>query len=315
MNQQNTPPVTHAETAWLTSLPATMLMAICLLLIIIVLTSQTGRLVQLLFSFRRSRTQRQLIETALVYDFRPISETALALLLLASAVSAALVGVIVWTNLIAAITLSIGICSVIVVGALFIAEQRYIAALDQALTPAIGRLLVQMRSGQGFQIAFSAVTDDLSPGPLRQEWIWIKEKIGTRLSSGAMCLAHTACLAMAMQTPSSRHAAFLSLLESALQQPFSEQVARIDAAYQALSEGIRRTSMIRAELSQMRNTGFALFGINVFITGYMALVQFDRFVTAYTSPLGLPVAIAFVLVAATPLVAGQLLAQFDDIVY
>jgi len=314
MNPQ--PPTTHAETAWVLTLPSSAIAGIALLLIALVFVSQTGRIAQMLFRLRRQRAPVALIDPALVYRFQPISEAMLSLVLLAGAlVGAALSLLVSGNNLALAMIASAGFALTPAIVAVFIGERRYVQRLDDAMVSAIGRLITQMRAGNGFQIAFASVTSELDPGPLKEEWQWIIDHIGVRLEDRTMAMASDVCLALAAQTPSSRHAAFLLLLESALRQSFSEQVARISAAYAALTEGIRRTSMLKAELSQMRNSGIALFLINVFMTGYMAVAQFDRFVTAYTSPFGPFAAVILTTFTFSPLIAGFLLSRFDDVVY
>jgi hypothetical protein len=309
-------PLTHEDTAWILTLPSAAASGIALLLIALVFASQSGRIVQMVLSVRKRRTQTKVPDPALIYHFQTIPGEVLSLILLVGSLLGAATSLAVsGNNLLVAMLLAPGFALVPALVSVIVAEQIYVQRLDNAMISAIGRLLTQMRAGNGFQIAFSAVTNELDPGPIKTEWQWILDHIGVRLSSGSMAMVHTVCEAMALQTPSTRHAAFLLLLESALQQPFSEQLARINAAYVALSEGVRRNSMMKAELSQMRNSGIALFLINVFITGYLAAAQFDRFITAYSSPFGPIVAVVLGVFTLSPLIAGQVLAQFDDIVY
>jgi hypothetical protein len=77
----------------------------------------------------------------------------------------------------------------------------------------------------------------------------------------------------------------------------------------------RRASMLATELSQMRNTGIALFLINVGITLYLFVVQNERFLTAYRSEIGVIVGAVLALVVSLPLVGGYLLGRAEDVTY
>lgn len=65
----------------------------------------------------------------------------------------------------------------------------------------------------------------------------------------------------------------------------------------------------------MRNTGIALFLINVGITLYLFIVQHERFLTAYRSEMGVLAGAVLALVVGAPLIGGYLLGRAEDITY
>jgi hypothetical protein len=51
------------------------------------------------------------------------------------------------------------------------------------------------------------------------------------------------------------------------------------------------------------------------MASYLALTQWERFVAAYSGPLGLPVGTLLAVVLIAPFVGGILLSQADDLNY
>jgi len=196
-----------------------------------------------------------------------------------------------------------------------ILEARYRNRLDKNLVAAVGRLGAQLRSGQGIQGALGKVLLDLPDGPLKAEWQFIVDRMGVPLESGSLATPQEVVSALAAQTPSARHASFLQHLGVALTQTFDVLVRRVDAAYAALQHSEQRASQANTELSQMRYSGLAVGGAGLFMAAYLFFTQSERMQRAYTGPLGMIVGAIVIAALLSPLVAGVLLSQADDMDY
>src|SRR5262245_5899378 len=198
---------------------------------------------------------------------------------------------------------------------LWIQEQKYVGALDRALPAAVGRLGAQLRSGSGIQPALEKVVADMATGPLKAEWMYIIAHFGTPLVGGALATPQQVAAALASQTPSRRHAAFLGHMEVALGQTHDVLIRRVQAAYTALHAAEQRRSQASTELSQMRYSGMAIGGAGLFMACYLALTQWERVVKAYTGPLGLIAGCIVGAVLIAPFIGGFLLSQAEDLDY
>jgi Flp pilus assembly protein TadB len=195
-----------------------------------------------------------------------------------------------------------------------IARMRYLTQLDRMLVPAFDRLLTAMTSGRSFSQALATVTFSLPESPLRAEWQWLLEHLGALRGDGTRMMLHEVCATLAAQTISPRHASALLRLGDALQRPHDAQVSSIQVMVQAMQEMARRQSFMTVELAQLRTSGIAITLINLGLTVYLAIVQWDRMVTAYTSPVGPFVACLFLGLICLPIVAGWWLSRLDDLI-
>ena len=60
---------------------------------------------------------------------------------------------------------------------LWMREQKYIDKLDRALPATVGRLVAQLKSGNGIQPALEALIVDMPAGPLRAEWEFLHDLV------------------------------------------------------------------------------------------------------------------------------------------
>ena len=306
--------LTHEETAWLLNLPLVATLIVVLIGVGTLATTRFGLAAVRLLDVRRILSRDHsaaAIELVYVPDIiRPGLLVASALLAMAlGGVAGALT-----SNVALGIALSAGLAGITVALALYLAEQRYIDRVDRALVQAVGRLATQMRAGQGFSVALDSVAAQLPPGPLKQEWTWIVRTCGAPTSAGIATDAMV-CRALSVQTPSKRHASFLVHLETALQSSHQECTRMIGAAYDAMVKSQKMRADMDAELAQMRNSGVVLFLANAIIIIYLAVVQWDRFLTAYSSSFGVVVGPIIAVAMLSPLIGGYFLSKFDDVVY
>lgn len=201
---------------------------------------------------------------------------------------------------------------------LWFQEARYIDQLDHALPAATARLAAQLAAGgeQGsFQGALKLIVEDLPAGPLRAEWQFLIDHIGTPLQNTMPATPQMVVGALAAQTPSSRHRSLLGHVEMGLEQTKKALMLRMQKAAETLHVDEQRRSEAKTELSHMRVTGFvvglAALGLHLFLL----VAQTERFFLAFQNPLGKVVGVLVVVVALTPIVAGILLARSDDIDY
>lgn len=306
--------LTHAETAWTVNLPIVAVVAIASIMAYALAMTRMGIVGARILDWHRSITKRRPgapIELIYRPDIMP-PHVLTAMSLIAMIIGAAI------GSLIGSIAVSLAAAAILtgltIAASIAIAEQRYIQRLESALPQQVGRLAVQMRAGQGFNVALETVVADLSDGPLKREWRWVLDTIGSPTSSGLATDSHV-CGALARQTPSRRHAAFMVHLEAALRAAHQERTRMIEAAYDSMMKSQQRMSLISAELAQMRNSGVVLFLANIVIIGYLAVVQTSRFVAAYASEFGIIVGPLIAAVMLAPLIGGHVLSRFDDVMY
>lgn len=196
-----------------------------------------------------------------------------------------------------------------------IGEARYQRLLEAALPGAVSRLAAQLKGGAGFQPALARIVTDLPAGPLRTEWSWLMAQIGAPLTTGLRATPALVVSALAAQTPSPRHRMLLGHLEVALGQTHDVQVARLIAAGEALYEADRQRSAALTELAQMRASGVLVGCVTCGLSLFLMATQAERVRAAYSSPLGIPMALLVAVAIAAPLIGGILLARIDDVDY
>jgi Flp pilus assembly protein TadB len=307
-------PITHPETAWIEGAVPLMITIAAILLLALLLRGKLHTALHQYLVKRAANGRTSPVETALLWTPPIASEGRL----LAFCLLAVLVILIVLSQiapLFVALLLSGPATALLLWLLLWAHEQRYVGHLDRALPAAVGRLGAQLRSGSGIQPALEKVVADLPDGPLRSEWLFIIAHFGAPLIGGALATPQQTAAALAAQTPSRRHAAFLGHLEVALGQTHDVLVRRVQAAYTALHAAEQRRSQASTELSQMRYSGMAIGGAGLFMASYLALTQWERFVAAYSGPLGLPVGLLMAVVLIAPFVGGILLSQAHDLDY
>jgi Flp pilus assembly protein TadB len=308
------PGTTHPESVWLVEATPLAATIAAILVLTLLMRSRLGTALDAHLSQRFTRPGAALLDPALRWHPPVMSASRL----LAICVIAALAILIVVSRigpLLVAIVLAGPATALLIWVLLWFEEQRYVTRIDAALPATVGRLEAQLRAGSGLQPAIEKVTADMPVSPLKAEWSWFLERLGQPLITGSLATATTVCAALRAQTPSRRHATFLSHLEIAIDQPHALLLQRVRAAYEAMQASDRRASTLATELAQMRNTGVALFLINVGITFYLFIVQHERFLTAYSSDAGVFVGAVLALVVGAPLIGGYLLGRAEDVVY
>jgi hypothetical protein len=312
-------PITHPETAWIANAVPLLLTVAIILLVTLLLR---GKLRAALHTYLVQRAAKgiggaarePLVPTPLLWT-PPITTEGRLLTFCLIAVLILLAVLSQLVPLFVAIVLAGPATAVLLWLLLWMQEQRYIATLDRALPAAVGRLGAQLRAGSGIQPALEKVVTDLAAGPLKAEWTYIIAHFGTPLAGSALATPQQVVAALAAQSPSRRHAAFLGHMEVALGQTHDVLIRRVQAAYAALHAAEQRRSQASTELSQMRYSGMAIGGAGLFMAGYLALTQWQRFVAAYTGPLGLVVGSIMAVVLLAPFVGGFLLSRADELDY
>jgi hypothetical protein len=97
--------------------------------------------------------------------------------------------------------------------------------------------------------------------------------------------------------------------------PHDVLTQRMKAASRSLYRSEQRRSSAVTELAMMRSSGMVVGGAGVFMAGYLALVQWQRFTLAYSTVLGWIVGAVVLGALLLPLVGGFLLARTDDVDY
>jgi Flp pilus assembly protein TadB len=310
--------MTHAEQAWLILLPPAILTALICSTCILLLRRPLQHMLER-FSTHRGRSdggrsETTTIDSALQWDPRPLDlERVLAVSAIGAGIVAGSGTLIVPTWVV--IALSLPVTMLVIAILLSIATRRYAATLERDLTPAVGRMAALLRSGNSFQTALERLTADMPGVPLRDEWNYLLERVGMPLADGGLATPRQVVLALAAQTPVARHAFFLDHLSVAVGQPQDVLSRRCDAAYEAFLASERRRHETRTELSQMRYSGIAIGLAGIGMAVYLALTQWERVISAYSTPIG---AIFGLIVGAAlllPIAGGMLLARVEDIDY
>jgi len=307
-------PITHPETAWIaTAVPLWFTVATMLLVTLLL----RGRLRAALHTYleqRAARGRMSPVETPLLW-IPPITGEST---LLACCLSAALAVLVVLSKIVPlfiAMILAGPATALLTWLLLWMQEQKYVNALDRALPAAIGRLGAQLRAGSGIQPALEKVVADMPAGPLKAEWTYIIAHFGMPLAGGLLATPQQVVAALAVQSPSRRHAALLGHLEVALGQTHDVLIRRVQAAYTALHAAEQRRSQASTELSQMRYSGIAIGCAGLFMALYLALTQWKRFTLAYQGPIGLIAGLIVGTVLLAPFIGGFLLSRAEELDY
>ncbi|GIV96989.1 MAG: hypothetical protein KatS3mg057_1646 [Herpetosiphonaceae bacterium] len=306
--------LTHPETArWVLLVPQ-MLAVATLLVLILTLRGRLLAAARRLLISRAARARLGDVDPALIYLPATITATqflivcvvaSLAILYLISRIGGLFVGIL----------LSGPATALLIWAILWAFEQRYINALDRALPPAVSRLAALLAAGTGPQPALKQVMDDLPPGPLKAEWAFLIERLGTPLRDGTRATAPEIAAALALQTPSARHRGLLTHLEVALSQPQDVLVRRMQAAGNALYAAEQRRSAAATELAQVRYSGLAVGLAGLAMAMYLFVTQRERFEQAYAGAAGLAIGAIVIAALMAPIVAGVVLARADELDY
>jgi Flp pilus assembly protein TadB len=304
-------PITHPETAWIANSVPLLLTVATILLFTLLLRGKLRAALHTYLVQRAAKGTSNPVETPLLWT-PPITTEGRLLAFCLVSVLVVLVVLSKIVPLFIAMVLAGPASALLMWLLLWMQEQKYVGALDRALPAAVGRLGAQLRAGSGIQPALEKVVVDLPDGPLKAEWSYIIARFGTPLTGGMLATPQQVVAALTAQTPSRRHAAFLGHMEVALGQTHDVLIRRVQAAYTALHAAEQRRSQASTELSQMRYSGMAIGGAGLFMALYLALTQWQRFVAAYTGPLGLVVGSIMAVVLIAPFVGGFLLSRAED---
>jgi Flp pilus assembly protein TadB len=307
-------PITHPETAWIANAVPLLLTVATILLFTLLLRGKLRAALHTFLVQRAAKGRTSSVETALLWT-PPITTEGRLLAFCLVSVIIALVALSKIVPLFLALVLAGPATALLTWLLLWMQEQSYISQLDRALPAAVGRLGAQLRSGSGIQPALEKVVADMPIGPLQAEWMYIIAHFGAPLVGGTLATPQQVAAALATQTPSRRHAAFLGHMEVALGQTHDVLIRRVQAAYTALHAAELRRSQASTELSQMRYSGMAIGGAGLFMASYLALTQWERFVVAYTGPLGIIAGPIVGTVLIAPFVGGFLLSRAEDLDY
>lgn len=314
-------PITGPETAWLINAVPVALTIAALLLIVFVLRERLKQAV-VAATIRRSAHRRRDLPAPLIPDtallWTPPSLPPATMLGISAGASITLLLVlsIRWASVFIALVLAAPLTAGLVLILMRVFEARYAHRLDRDLTGAVARLSALLRSGNSFRPALVKLLADLPPGPLQSEWQFLIDRQGVPLAgSDGIATAQQVAAALAVQTPSRRHATFLNHLAVTVGQPQDVLVTRVSAAYEALQASDRRREEAVTELAQMRYSGIAVGLAGLVMALYLIWTQWERVVIAYRSPLGTVVGGLVGASLVLPVVGGMLLARADDIDY
>jgi Flp pilus assembly protein TadB len=307
-------PITHPETAWIANAVPLWFTVGTILLLTLLLRGRLRAALHTYLEQRAARDRMSLVETPLLW-VPPITGESTLLACCLIAVLAVLVVLSKIVPLFIAMILAGPATALLTWLLLWMQEQKYVNALDRALPAAIGRLGAQLRAGSGIQPALEKVVADMPAGPLKAEWTYIIAHFGTPLAGGLLATPQQVVAALAVQSPSRRHAALLGHLEVALGQTHDVLIRRVQAAYTALHAAEQRRSQASTELSQMRYSGIAIGCAGVFMALYLALTQWKRFTLAYQGPIGLIAGLIVGTVLLAPFIGGFLLSRADELDY
>ena len=301
--------------AWLVNSAPLWLLLATILFGTLLLRGRLAFLLRDVIDRRAAKARPAHTETSLHWNPPATTPTALLVggvvsLLVVSAVTTLLVSVF------AALVVAPFVMIVMVWAMLRVSDGRYQKQLDEELPAAVGKLASSLRANEGLQGSIKRVIRDLpETSPLRAEWTFLIERQGSPLEGGGMAGIPQVVAALLEQTPSERHRTFLGHLESVLNQDQTVILARINEAYAALNAAKQRESNARTQLSQMMYSGLAIGGAGVFMAVYLALTQWERFILAYSGPLGLVVGVLVAGALAAPIIGGVVLSRADDLDY
>jgi hypothetical protein len=199
--------------------------------------------------------------------------------------------------------------------AVSVSRARLQQRLDEALTPAVGRLSTQLGGGVGIRRALERISSTLDDAQLAAEWRYLLQEPGRPLARGGVVTLQQTLTVLAQRTVSPRHAVFLLHLAAAADQPHELLARRCAAAYAALQVSARRRAEARAELAQMRYSGLAIGLAGIVMAAYLAATQWPRMSAAYSGPGGNAAALLVLLSLIAPLVGAVLLSDVAEIDY
>lgn len=307
--------MTHAESFWLIQA-----FPIALTLVTVLLTSTLlrGRLLLVIAGWqerRRAARRPAALDPALWYIPEIVTP---AQLLTINTCSGLVVTLVLSTIAPFFVALLLAAPAMVLITSVLLAvkEGKYRARLDADLVPALGRISALLRSSTSVQGALHKVASDLPPqSPLRAEWSFMLERLGAPMADGKIAGMPQVIGALLEQTTSERHRTFLGHLESVIGQDQSMLAARVAAAYHALQSGEQRRSKAATALAQVRYGGMAIGGSGVFISLYLFFQTKERFIAAYSGPLGIIVGPLMLVALSAPIIGGLLLSRAEDIDY
>ncbi len=216
-------------------------------------------------------------------------------------------------SLFLALALAGPVAALIVMAFIYGSDRRYVSQIDRALPAAVGRLYSFMKAGRGFRESISRVIKDMDDSPLKQEWTFLYEQVGSTLAQGGVATASQVAGALSVQTPSGRHQTFLSHMTVALNQANDAQMKRLQSAYEALQQSERRRSEAVTQLAQVRYSGLVIGLAGVFMALYLFFTQWERALLAYTeTALGPIMGVVIACALAAPMIGGVVLSQVED---
>jgi Flp pilus assembly protein TadB len=312
--------MTYPETAWLVSVVPVALTVAAILVAIFILRGQLTRaLIDL--TARRAATQRRTLPANLLPDVAlhwnpPTIPPAQFLAICTGAGLVLMAALSLVAPMFIALVMVGPLTALLVWAMVLLFEGKYVHQIERQLTPAVGRLSAMLRSGNSYRQALDKLLVDMDEGPLRREWRFLLERQGVPLAaSEGIATAQQVVAALAVQTPSRRHATFLNHLAVAVGQPQDVLVARCAAAYEALQASDRRQEEAVTELAQMRYSGMAVGLAGLVMALYLIWTQWERVVVAYSTPLGAAVGVVVAFSLLLPIAGGALLARADDVDY
>lgn len=302
--------VTHPETAWLVdSVPLWAAMA-TILLFTLLLRGRLRTALHTMLTRRAAQRQTGPVEVTLFWSPPIVTEQQLLLLCLA-----AVLIVLLLLSRIAPLFIALLLSGPAVAGItwllLWMREQKYIDKLDRALPATVGRLVAQLKSGNGIQPALEALIVDMPAGPLHSEWEFLLAKLGAPLAGGRRATPDQVVGALAAQTPSRRHATFLRHVEVALGQTQDVLILRCQAAYRGMHADEQRRSQASTELAMMRYSGIMITLAGATMALYMALTYWSRFAAAYQGTLGTVVGLVVLTLIIQPTLVGYWLSRSE----
>ncbi|RRR65874.1 MAG: hypothetical protein EI684_21885 [Candidatus Viridilinea halotolerans] len=315
----NNTQITHPETAWLVTLVPVALVILAALLIIFVLRRPVAMALARVSASRAqqhaSNLPAQLIPDPTLIYVAPAPSPQAALIMSATVAGVLVVGMLFVIPTLVGLLLMGPITAAALWGLLRWQEARYVAHLERELTPSVGRMSALLRAGNSFRQTLVRLNHDMD-GPLRHEWGFLLERVGSPMVNREGIATHPDVVgALAVQTLSPRHATFLNHLSVAVAQPQDVLVTRVMAAYEAMQASDRRREEAVTELAQMRYSGIAIGLAGAVMALYLAVTQWERMVMAYSSPLGMIMAVIVVASLLLPIGGGLMLAQADDVDY
>lgn len=195
---------------------------------------------------------------------------------------------------------------------LHLADMRYANRINAIMPYAANKYATYLGSGMASMTAWQSTVRDMPEHPLRDEWAWCLARIGGPTPSGGVITMHQVCIAMQAQTSSIRHQHWLGHLAASCVQPHDIGAARMQAASHALFQSEQRQHAAKTELSHMFYTGITLAAAGTLMTLALMILLWDRFVQAYTSPLGVLMGCVVVTALASPVVLGWWFSQVED---